>query len=42
MVDLRVQRPLGQRLLQVVKQAIRVEGRLRVSPTQELINLTVS
>lgn len=37
MVHLSVQRPLGQRLLQIVEQAIGIEGRLRVRTDEQLV-----
>ena len=37
MVHLGAQRPLGERLLQIVQKAIRVKGRLRISPSQKLV-----
>ena len=37
MVHLGIQRPLGQRLLQLVEQAILGEGGLGISPSQQLI-----
>ena len=37
MVHLGVQRPLGQRLLQIVEQAVRVERRLRIGAGQQLV-----
>jgi hypothetical protein len=36
-VHLGVQRPLGERLLQLVEQAARIERRLRVGAGQELV-----
>src|SRR4051794_12010769 len=36
-VHLGVQRPLGQRLLQAVEEAVRVEGRLRIGTRQQLV-----
>ena len=37
MVYLRIQRPLGQRFLQIVQKAIRIKGRLGISATKKLI-----
>jgi hypothetical protein len=37
MVHLGIERPLGQSLLQFVEQAIGVKRRLRISPSQKLI-----
>ena len=37
MIDLGVQNPLGQRLLQLIQQAILLKCRLRVRPGQQLI-----
>ena len=37
MVHLGVQRPLGQRLLQLVEQAVRIERRLRIGAGQQLV-----
>src|SRR3954471_17285147 len=36
-IHLRVQRPLGERLLQAVEEAVRVEGRLRIGTRQQLV-----
>src|SRR3954454_1055799 len=36
-VHLGVQRPFGERLLQLVEQAVRVEGRLRIGAGQQLV-----
>src|SRR3954463_4574498 len=36
-VHLGVQRPLGQRLLQAVEEAVRVDGRLRIGTRQQLV-----
>jgi hypothetical protein len=41
MLHLGVQRPLGQRLLQVIEPAIGIEGRLRVRASQQLIQQRV-
>src|SRR5208337_5650464 len=41
MVHLGVQRPLGERLLQLVQQAIRVKGPLRISASQKLVKNSV-
>src|SRR3954447_20979971 len=37
MIHLRVQRPLGQCLLQAVEEAVRIERRLRIGPGQKLV-----
>ncbi len=37
MIQLRLQRTIGQRLLQLVDQAVRIEGRLGVGPDQQLV-----
>src|SRR3954454_21289610 len=37
MIHLRVQRPLGQGLLQAVEEAVRIERRLRIGPGQKLV-----
>src|SRR5208282_1070448 len=37
MIQLRLQRSIGQRLLQLVDQAVRIEGRLGVGPDQQLV-----
>ena len=37
MIHLGVQNPFGQRLLQIVEQAIRVEGRLGIGASQQLV-----
>src|SRR5216684_9251793 len=36
-VHLGVQHPLGQRLLQIIKQAVRIESRLRIGASQKLV-----
>jgi hypothetical protein len=38
MVHLGVQRPLGQRFLQIVQKAVRIKGRLRISATKKRCN----
>jgi hypothetical protein len=37
MIHLGVQNPLGQRLLQIIEQAVRVECSLRVGTSQQLV-----
>jgi hypothetical protein len=37
LVHLRVQRPLGQRLLQLVQQAVGGKGALGIGPSQQLV-----
>src|SRR3954470_4567911 len=37
MIHLRVQRPLGQCLLQAVEESVRIERRLRIGPGQKLV-----
>ena len=37
MIHLGVENPFGQRLLQIVDQAIAVEGRLGIGPSQQLV-----
>ncbi|HEX8203824.1 MAG TPA: hypothetical protein VF590_25330 [Isosphaeraceae bacterium] len=41
MVHLRVERPLGQGLLQLVEKAVRIEGRLRIGAGQQLVEQDV-
>src|SRR5277367_6168959 len=41
MLYLRIQRPLGQRFLQIVQKAIRIKGRLGISATKKLIKNSI-
>jgi hypothetical protein len=41
MVHLSVENPLGQRLLQIIEQPVWVEDRLRISPSQQLVEDSV-